>query len=101
MAFAHSENADTVRKAIGTVIRRRREAVGLGLKAASDAAHISAAHLSEVERGLTEVSVERLVSIARALGMPIAQLYLDLARELGAGEQEMPAWHSDPRMQLQ
>ena len=101
MSFAQGENPDTVRKAIGTVIRRRREAVGLGLKAASDAAHISAAHLSEVERGLTEVSVERLLSIARVLSMPIGELYLELARELGAGGREEPAWHSDPKMQLQ
>ena len=68
----------------------------------ADAAELSPAYLSELERGLKDVSSERLLAIARALEIPVADLYLDLARSLGSREaiEQRRSWPEDPRMQL-
>ena len=103
MAYAHSEDASSIRVALGSLLRRRREEAERSLSELADAAELSPAYLSELERGLKDVSSERLVAIARALEVPVAELYLDLARSLGsraAGEQRR-SWPEDPRAQLQ
>ena len=62
---------------------------------------VSRSMLSEVERGQKDISTERLMAVARALDVTIGQLYLELARELGAGEPvNAVAWEADPRVQL-
>ena len=60
----------------------------------------SPAYLSEVERGLKDVSADLLVAITYALSVPIAAVYTDLGRRLGAGPRREPAWSADPRRQL-
>jgi transcriptional regulator with XRE-family HTH domain len=101
MAFAHSETAEHVRTTFGAVLRRRREASELGLADVAGPAQISVGFLSEVERGLKEISVERLLRVATALQTTVGDLYLELARELGAGEPlNAVAWEADPRVQL-
>src|SRR2546425_508582 len=83
------------------------EAVGEGeagrsLSELAEAAELSPAYLSELERGLKDVSSERLLAIARALEIPVAELYLDLARSLGSQEamEQRRSWPEDPRLQL-
>jgi transcriptional regulator with XRE-family HTH domain len=68
----------------------------------AEAAELSPAFLSEVERGLKDVSTDRLVHLAHALGTTAAEVYLDLGRELGGGSAttEARAWPHDPRLQL-
>ena len=101
MAFAHSETAEHVRTTFGAVLRRRREAGELGLAEVAGPAGISVGFLSEVERGLKEISVERLLRVANALQTTVGDLYWELARELGAGEPlNAVAWEADPRVQL-
>jgi len=56
-----------------------------------------AAYLSEVERGLKDVSADLLIAIAYALSVPIGAVYADLGRRLSVSPQEEPAWPSDPR----
>lgn len=100
MAFAFSESALTVRQALGTVLRSRREAARRTLTEVASEAGLSPAHLSEVERGRKEVSTERLLAVAHALGVKPADVYADLARLLGAAEVERPSWPDDPPLKL-
>jgi transcriptional regulator with XRE-family HTH domain len=99
MPFAHSESARVVRAALGAVLRGRREAARRTLSEVATEAGLSPAHLSEVERGLKEVSIERLLAVAHALGARPAEIYADLARLLGA-ETDRPAWPEDPPVKL-
>ena len=65
-------------------------------------AGLSAAYLSEVERGLKDISTEKLIALSTALELSVADLYLNLARQLGSREamQQQRSWPDDPRMQL-
>lgn len=101
MAFAHSETPEHVRATLGAILRRRREANEWSLADIATGTGISTAHLSEVERGRKDISTDRLVLLARALETTVGELYLELARELGAGEPvNAVAWEADPRVQL-
>lgn len=99
MEFAHSESAQVVRAALGSVLRGRREAARRTLSEIAAEAGLSPAHLSEVERGRKEVSVERLIAVAHALGARPGEIYADLARLLGA-EADQPVWPEDPPVKL-
>jgi transcriptional regulator with XRE-family HTH domain len=99
MAFADSESARAVRAALGAVLRRRREAGRRTLSEVALEAGLSPAHLSEVERGRKEVSTERLLAVAHALGARPAEIYAELARLLGA-DTERPSWPEDPPAKL-
>ncbi|MDQ6790713.1 MAG: helix-turn-helix domain-containing protein [Candidatus Dormibacteraeota bacterium] len=101
MTFAHSETAEHVRATLGAVLRRRREANERGLAEVARPAGISLGFLSEVERGLKDISTERLLRVAAALETTVAELYLELAKELGAREPvDAVAWEANPRVQL-
>jgi len=102
MTYAQSENPDSIRAALGAVIRRRREDAERSLAALAEAAGMSTAYLSEVERGLKDISTDKLLAIARALDLPVAELYLQLAQRLGSRDalQQRRSWPDDPRMQL-
>jgi transcriptional regulator with XRE-family HTH domain len=101
MSYAGSETAWQVRAALGGVLRRLRESLGRSLQEVGNAASVSPAFLSEVERGRKEISIEKLVAVSQALETTAADVYRELARELGAGE---PTWavayEADPRAQL-
>jgi len=99
MAFAHSETAQGIRRALGSILRARREAARRTLSEVAAEAGLSPAHLSEVERGRKEISVERLVAVCHALGVQPAQVFADLARRLGA-EADQQAWPEDPPVKL-
>ena len=99
MAFAHSESARSVRAALGAVLRTRREAARRTLTEVAGEAGLSPAHLSEVERGRKEVSIEKLLAVAHALGARPAEIYSELARLLGA-DAGRPAWPEDPPAKL-
>ena len=102
MPFAQSETHELIQETLGRLLRARREAAGRTLTEVAKAAELSPAFLSEVERGLKDVSTDRLVHLAHALGTSAAEVYLDLGRELGGGSTttEARAWPHDPRLQL-
>ena len=101
MAFAHSETTEHVRATLGAILRRRREATERSLHDIAGPAGISVAYLSEVERGRKDVSTDRLLAVARALDATIADVYLELARELGARDPlDAVGVETDPRAQL-
>src|ERR1700682_6617556 len=99
MAFAYSESARVVRSALGAVLRQRREATRRRLTKPPGGPGLSPAPLSEVERGRKEVSTERLLAVAHALGARPADIYAELARILGA-DADRPAWPDDPPAKL-
>jgi len=99
MDFAHSESAQAIRAALGSVLRGRREATRRTLSEVAVEAGLSPAHLSEVERGRKEVSIERLIAVAHALGARPGEIYADLARLLGS-EADQPVWPEDPPVKL-
>jgi transcriptional regulator with XRE-family HTH domain len=63
-------------EALGTFIRTRRRAHRLSLRRLSEASGISNPYLSQIERGLRKPSAEVLQQIARALDLPVEQLYV-------------------------
>jgi transcriptional regulator with XRE-family HTH domain len=99
MGFAHSETAQAIRGALGSVLRSHRLAAGRTLSEVAAEAGLSPGHLSEVERGRKEVSTERLLAVAHALDLRPAEVYSDLARLLGA-ETDVRAWPEDPPAKL-
>ncbi|HEY1456754.1 MAG TPA: helix-turn-helix transcriptional regulator [Candidatus Dormibacteraeota bacterium] len=88
-----------MRTALGAILRQRREAMRRTLTEVAGEAGLSPAHLSEVERGRKEVSTEKLLAVAHALGVRPADIYADLARLLGA-DADRPAWPEDPPAKL-
>ena len=60
--------------ALGSAVRRRRQARGLTLKGLAELAHVSVRFLLQVEGGEGNVSVGRLLDIAEALGTTPAEL---------------------------
>ncbi|MDQ6771713.1 MAG: helix-turn-helix domain-containing protein [Candidatus Dormibacteraeota bacterium] len=100
MAFANSETPEHVRSTLGAVLRRRREAHEWSLADVATPARMSCGFLSEVERGLKDISTDRLLALAGALETTVADIYLELARELGARDPLAAAWDADPRAQL-
>ncbi|HET9849814.1 MAG TPA: helix-turn-helix transcriptional regulator [Candidatus Dormibacteraeota bacterium] len=102
MGYAHSESADLVRSALGGVLRRRREDAERSLAGLAAEAELSTAYLSEVERGLKDISTDKLVALSRALEVSVAELYLEVAQRLGSREaiQQKRSWPDDPRAQL-
>ncbi len=99
MVFAYSETTQTIRHALGSVLRGRREAARRTLSEVAAEAGLSPAHLSEVERGRKEMSTERLVAVAHALGIRPGEIYADMARLLGA-DADRRTWPDDPPVKL-
>ena len=99
MSFAYSETAQAIRLGLGSVLRTRREAARRTLSEVAAEAGLSPAHLSEVERGRKEISTERLVALAHALGIRPPEIYADLARLLGE-EPDQRTWPEDPPVKL-
>lgn len=52
-----------------SALRAAREAAGLGLREAAERAGIDPAHLSRVERGTKQLSVDALYRLAGVLGL--------------------------------
>ncbi|MGA7987082.1 MAG: helix-turn-helix transcriptional regulator [Candidatus Dormiibacterota bacterium] len=100
MNSALSVTPEEIRQELGAVLRGHREGQGRSLGEIAGEAGCSPAYLSEVERGRKDVSTELLVAITYALAVPIAAVYTDLGRRLGAWPQAEPAYPVDPRRQL-
>lgn len=62
------------RKELGLRIRRLRGQKGLTAKALAKMAGLSASYLSEVEKGISAISTEKLQRIAKELGLTLDQL---------------------------
>ncbi|MQA14469.1 MAG: helix-turn-helix domain-containing protein [Pseudonocardiaceae bacterium] len=74
-----------LREAIGDRLRRTRTVQRRTLREVSRAARVSLGYLSEVERGRKEASSELLASICEALELPIDELLVRVAGDVGPG----------------
>ena len=72
-------------EAIGDVLRTERTEQGKTLADVADDAAVSLPYLSEVERGVKDVSSEVLTSIAEALELPLDVLLVRTAERLRVG----------------
>jgi transcriptional regulator with XRE-family HTH domain len=97
---ALSVTPEEIRQELGAVLRGHRDGQGRSLGEIAGEAGCSPAYLSEVERGRKDVSTELLVAISYALAVPIATVYTDLGRRLGAWPQADLVSAVDPRRQL-
>ena len=78
-----------LRHLLGDVLRRLRLRQGRTLREVSASARVSLGYLSEVERGQKEASSELLSAICSALGIPLSQVFREVADEqrvAGQGE---------------
>jgi transcriptional regulator with XRE-family HTH domain len=100
VSSALSVSPEEIRQELGAILRGHRDGQGRSLGEIAGEAGCSPAYLSEVERGLKDVSSDLLVAITYALAVPIATVYTDLGRRLGAWPQAEPSWQADPRRQL-
>jgi XRE family aerobic/anaerobic benzoate catabolism transcriptional regulator len=75
---ARAEHRATFLTNLGRAVRARRSERGLTLKALAESAHLSVRFLLQLEAGVGNVSVGRLLDIAEALGTKPAELLASL-----------------------
>lgn len=69
MVLPSPADSDPPAPEIGPLMRRRRKAIGLTLRAAAEAAKLSTGYLSQVETGKAVPTLGTLAQIAQALGV--------------------------------
>jgi transcriptional regulator with XRE-family HTH domain len=63
----HAKSTNRVKRSIGSLLKARRLSLGLTLQGLADRAELSAAFLSQAERGKATPSIVSLINIAKAL----------------------------------
>lgn len=91
-----AHDAIAPREAIGDVLRDERHAQGRTLADVAGEAAVSLPYLSEVERGVKDVSSELLTAIADALALPVPVVFERAADRLRTGHEGLRG----ARMQL-
>lgn len=71
-----------LREVIGENLKAERISQGRGLRDVSGSAFMSIGYLSELERGLKEVSSEVLERICNSLNIPISELFIRVAADM-------------------
>lgn len=71
---------------LGAVIRDKRESQGKSIRQLSSEIPISLGYLSEVERGVKEVSSDMLESICSSLNLSIPDLLLEIGNNMKVRE---------------
>ncbi len=71
-----------LRRQLGAVLRRHREAQRRTLRDVAAEAGVSLGYLSEVERGVKEASSELLAAICDALALGLPDLLVEVADEM-------------------
>jgi len=77
-----------LRHLVGAILRRARLAQGRTLQEVSQAARMSTAYLSEVERGRKEASSEVLAAVCAALGIRLVDLVAEAHDALAASAEQ-------------
>ena len=70
---------------LGARLRRLRQEAGLSLKDLAVQLGVSVSAVSQIERGVLQPSVNRLIEIVGALGVPLARVFADEARDRASG----------------
>jgi transcriptional regulator with XRE-family HTH domain len=87
---------DLLRSVLGEALRRARLDQGRTLSDVALSASISMPYLSEVERGLKEVSSEVLAALCAALGIELADLLITVVIRLTSQPELAPARTAAP-----
>src|SRR5256885_16709785 len=102
MKYAQSEIANSVRTALGGLLRQRRDEAERSLVEVAASAGLSAAYLSEIERGLQDISTEKLIAFSTALALSAPHPHHNPARQPGSpwAMQQHGLWTDEPRVNL-
>ena len=76
-------DGQAIRLALGSTLRNRRVAAGLSQAALAATADLSPAHISDVERGVKDLSSDRLARACAALDLRPADLFGEVSITLG------------------
>jgi len=68
---------DPVLVALGEAIRRARQARGMSQEDLAENSSVERAYMGSIERGRQNPSVMKLAQVAKALGLPLAELIAD------------------------
>ena len=71
----------TLPEAFGHAVRRLRAEQGFSQEGFACHAGISRTYMSEIERGVTNVSLDTVVRVADGLGMPLGDLFREVDSE--------------------
>lgn len=86
----------TLSKAFGEAVHRLRKKIQPSQEKFAAKAGISRTYVSEIERGVTNVSLDTVDRVAKALGLSLAELFLDVDVERGARGQA----HATPNQEF-
>jgi transcriptional regulator with XRE-family HTH domain len=75
-------DGQAIRSALGSTLRNRRVAAGLSQAALAEKADLSPAHISDVERGVKDLSSDRLARACAALDLLPAELFGEVTMTL-------------------
>jgi transcriptional regulator with XRE-family HTH domain len=70
-----------LRKRLGTAIRKIRSGANLSQEALAQRARLHRTTMSEIERGISNVSIDAAERIAKALGVKLSQLLAEAEKE--------------------
>lgn len=65
----------TLRQKLGKTVRRLRTDAGYSQEGFADACEVHRTYMGSVERGETNISLDKLETIARTLGIPLSRLF--------------------------
>ena len=71
----------TLRRRLGRAVRRLRKQAGYSQESFADRCKVHRTYMGAVERGETNISLDNLERIARALGLLAGQLLSEAERE--------------------
>jgi transcriptional regulator with XRE-family HTH domain len=67
-----------MKKTFGATVKARRKQRGLSQEELAERAALHRTYISDVERGARNLSLASIVKIARALGIPCADLFSEI-----------------------
>ena len=67
----------TIRQKLGRTVRRLRTDAGYSQESFADACKVHRTYMGSVERGETNISLDKLETIAHALKIPLSRLFAE------------------------
>ena len=73
-SFFVGYNQQDINKKFGSAIRKKRIELGYSQESLAEIAGLNRSFLSELERGITTISIERAEKLCRVLGTSLAEI---------------------------
>lgn len=77
-----SKNTQDIKYRFGRALRRRRRELDISQEQLAELANLHRTYVSAVERGVQNVTLERIESLANALDIKISALFADYGAEV-------------------